>query len=84
MTTTGDGNYLALNSTILTLGVIVLLGVALVAMLAVGGGGLFSQKSSSAFLDALPSVSPRPCANCEAAPKLPGEQSGDLSAFCCQ
>jgi hypothetical protein len=49
LTTTGDGNYLALNSTILTLGVIVLLGVALVAMLAVGGGGLFSQKSSQRF-----------------------------------
>ena len=49
MTTTGDGNYLALNSTILTLGVIVLLGVALVAMLAVGGGSLFSQKSSQRF-----------------------------------
>ena len=46
MTTTGDGNYLALNSTVLTLGVIVLLGVVLVAMIALGGGGLFSKSSS--------------------------------------
>ena len=49
MTTTGDGNYLALNSTVLTLGVIVLLGGVLVAMLALGGGGLFSKSSSQRF-----------------------------------
>ena len=49
MTTTGDGNYLALNSTVLTLGVIVLLGVVLVAMIALGGGGLFSKSSSQRF-----------------------------------
>jgi hypothetical protein len=49
LTTTGDGNYLALNSTILTLGVIVLLGGVLVAMLALGGGGLFSKSSSQRF-----------------------------------
>ena len=49
MTTTGDGNYLALNSTVLTLGVIVLLGVVIVAMIALGGGGLFSKSSSQRF-----------------------------------
>ena len=49
LTTTGDGNYLALNSTVLTLGVIVLLGVVLVAMIALGGGGLFSKSSSQRF-----------------------------------
>jgi len=49
LTTTGDGNYLALNSTVLTLGVIVLLGGVLVAMLALGGGGLFSKSSSQRF-----------------------------------
>jgi len=46
LTTTGDGNYLALNSTVLTLGVIVLLGIVVVAMVALGGGGLFSKSSS--------------------------------------
>ena len=49
LTTTGDGNYLALNSTVLTLGVIVLLGVVIVAMIALGGGGLFSKSSSQRF-----------------------------------
>jgi len=47
LTTTGDGNYLALNSTILTIGVVLLLGIVMVAILALGGSG--AAKSSQRY-----------------------------------